>query len=84
MSGCQLCQTNMQTLCKFICRCGGSKVFTTTIIFKKCGGKPSFGGQERYVKKTHLELPYPNPDDNVLSRECHLYGYFDNLSEACE
>ena len=34
--------------------CGGPEVFTSTTIFKKCGGKASSGGQECYVEKTHL------------------------------
>ena len=34
---------------------GGPKVFTSTTIFKKCGGKTSSGGQERYILKTRYE-----------------------------
>ena len=32
--------------------CGGPKTFTSTTIFKKCGGKTTSGGQERYILKT--------------------------------
>ena len=39
-------------------KCGGLEAFTSITIFTKCGGKTSSGGQERYILKTYLELPY--------------------------
>ena len=38
--------------------CGGAKDFTSSPIFKKCGGIASSGEQEQYILKTNLELPY--------------------------
>ena len=45
--------------------CGGHEAFTSTTIFKICGGKSSSGGQECYILKTHLESHYPNSCYNV-------------------
>ena len=36
--------------------CGGLEAFTSTTLCKKCGGKTSSGGLERYILKDHQAI----------------------------
>ena len=48
--------------------------FTSTTIFEICVGKASSGGQQCYILKTNLELPYLN--SYMLSNICiYIYIY---------
>ena len=38
---------------------GGHEAFTLPQFLFKHGGKTSSGGQERYIRRNNLELPYP-------------------------
>ena len=52
--------------------CGGHDAFTSTTIIEKCGGKISFGGQERYILKIHYELLYPLDEEGRNATSCKL------------